>query len=230
MPTAALMATNNDTHREYAVVDAAGVHDPDDGNKVKHVIQEAREDTEIFPHLNNYIAGTNTWDAGLGATLKDPGKRAALRGQILRFLGTYPDYRGLSLDFESLPDDSNAAYMTFIQELYGDLHGRDLRLYVNTAVATGDAELKQIAANSDGIILMNYDQHQTTSEPGPIAGQDWFVANLTRVLKVVPKKKIICAVGNYGYDWTLSIPDPKDRRHPKPKVLNTEDLPVSDAW
>ena len=233
-PTAALMATNNDTHREYAVVDAAGVHDPDDGNKVKHVIQEAREDTEIFPHLNNYIAGTNTWDAGLGATLKDPGKRAALRGQILRFLGTYPDYRGLSLDFESLPDDSNAAYMTFIQELYGDLHGRDLRLYVNTAVATGDAELKQIAANSDGIILMNYDQHQTTSEPGPIAGQDWFVANLTRVLKVVPKKKIICAVGNYGYDWTMSIPAPPKKGHrgkvQQPQVLNTEDLHVSDAW
>ena len=37
-------------------------------------------------------------------------------------------------------------------------------------------------------------------------------------------------MGSYGYDWTLSIPDPKDRRHPKPKVLDTEDLSVSDAW
>ena len=53
---------------------------------------------------------------------------------------------------------------------------------------------------------MNYDEHEATSDPGPIASQNWFVANLTRVLKVVPKEKLICALGNYGYDWTLSIP------------------------
>ncbi len=58
------------------------------------------------------------------------------------------------------------------------MHARNLRLYVNTPVATSDADLKQIAANSDGIILMNYDQHQTTSDPGPIASQEWFVGNL----------------------------------------------------
>jgi len=166
-PTGTLMAVNNDTHRAYPVIDGAAIHDPDDGDKVKHVIQEAREDTEVFPHLNNYIAGTNTWDAGMGGILKDPGKRAALRGQIVRFFTAYPVYRGLSLDFENLPDDATPAYLIFIHELYGDLHPLNLRLYVNTAVATPDADLKQIAANSDGIILMNYDQHQTTSDPGP---------------------------------------------------------------
>ena len=236
--TGTLQATNNDTHRDYAVVDATGVHDPDDGDKVKHVIQASREDTEIFPHLNNYISSSNTWDAGLGVVLKDPTKSAALRGQIVRLLTTYPDYRGLSLDFESLPDNADAAYLTFIQELYADLHSHDLRLYVNTAVSASDADLKQISANSDGIILMNYDQHQTTSDPGPIAGQDWFVDNLTRVLKVVPKKKIICALGNYGYDWTMSIPEAPKKGHQKghggkvekPRVLNTEDLHISDAW
>jgi spore germination protein YaaH len=106
----------------------------------------------------------------------------------------------------------------------------NVRLLVNTAIATSDADLKTIAGNSDGIILMNYDQHQTTSDPGPIASQDWFVANLTRVLKIIPKEKIICAVGNYGYDWALTIPDPKDRKHPKPKVVNTEDFAVTEAW
>ena len=76
------------------------------------------------------------------------------------------------------------AYLTFIQELYGDLHPRNLRLYVNVAAGTEDAYLKQIAANSDGVVLMNYDQHEVESEPGPIAAQDWFIANLTRVLKI----------------------------------------------
>ena len=43
--------------------------------------------------------------------LKDPDKSAALRGQIMRFLIAYPAYRGLSLDFESLPDDADPAYL-----------------------------------------------------------------------------------------------------------------------
>ena len=94
-----------------------------------------------------------------------------------------------------------------------------------------DVYLKQIAANSDFIVLMNYDQHQVESEPGPIAAQDWFLGNLTRVLKTVPKEKLMCAIGNYGYDWTMSMPDPKDRRHPKPRVIDTEELPhVSEVW
>jgi cellulose synthase/poly-beta-1,6-N-acetylglucosamine synthase-like glycosyltransferase/spore germination protein YaaH/peptidoglycan/xylan/chitin deacetylase (PgdA/CDA1 family) len=233
-PSGTLMATNGDTHHEYPVVDGATVHDPDEGDKVKHVIQEAREDTEVFPHLNNYNAAAGEWDSKLGDLLKDGARRAALRQQIDRFFTAYPVYHGLSLDFESLGDDAGPAYMAFIRELYADLHRRGLQLYVNTAVATSDNDLKQIAASSDGIILMNYDEHQTTSDPGPIASQDWFVDNLTRVLKVVPKKKLICAVGNYGYDWTLSNPPaPKKGSHKKPvkpEVIFTDDFPVAEAW
>ena len=211
-PTGTLMAMNNDNHREYPVIDGNTVHDPDDTNKVKRVIQAAKEDTEIFPHLNNYNPAHPDLGSGRWAMLADAGKRAALRQQIVRFFTAYPVYRGLSLDIESLPDDASPAYMIFLQELYGDLHARNLRLYVNATVATTDDDLKQIAANADGVMLMNYDEHQVESEPGPIASQDWFVGNLRRALKIVPKEKLICAVGNYGYDWTLSIPaSPKAR-------------------
>ncbi len=50
----------------------------------------------------------------------------------------------------------------------------------------------------------------------------------------MPKEKLICAVGNYGYDWTLSIPGSPKKGHSakkiKPQVVNTENLSVSDAW
>jgi cellulose synthase/poly-beta-1,6-N-acetylglucosamine synthase-like glycosyltransferase/peptidoglycan/xylan/chitin deacetylase (PgdA/CDA1 family)/spore germination protein YaaH len=229
-PSGTLMMMSGDNIREYPVVEGGTVHDPDDGNRIKHVIQTAKVDTEIFPHLNNYNPHNQSWDANFGDVLKDPVKRAALRGEILSFFTAYPVYRGLSLDFESLPDAADPAYMSFIQQLYAELNARNLRLWVNTAVSTTDDDLRFIAAHSDGIILMNYDQHQTTSDPGPVASQDWFVGNLTRVLKIVPKEKIICAMGSYGFDWTLSIPDPKNKRHPKPQVLNTEDLSVSEVW
>jgi cellulose synthase/poly-beta-1,6-N-acetylglucosamine synthase-like glycosyltransferase/peptidoglycan/xylan/chitin deacetylase (PgdA/CDA1 family)/spore germination protein YaaH len=229
-----LLAINNESHREYPVIDGATVHDPDDLGRIKHVIQDAREDTEIFPHLNNFNSNAQRWDAGVGSLLTDAGHRASLRQQILRFLTAFPAYRGLSLDLESLPDDANPAYITFIKELYADMHPRNLRLYVTTSAGTDNQILKAIAENSDGIVLMNYDEHEVESDPGPIASQDWFVANLNRVLKDVPKEKLMCALGNYGYDWTLSIPPEPKRGHArkksKPEILNTEDLPVADAW
>jgi cellulose synthase/poly-beta-1,6-N-acetylglucosamine synthase-like glycosyltransferase/spore germination protein YaaH/peptidoglycan/xylan/chitin deacetylase (PgdA/CDA1 family) len=229
-PQGSLMMMTSDNLRETPAIEGATVHDPDDGNKVKHVIQVAHTDTEIFPALNNFNPHTQQWDTGVGEVLRDPRKSAAFLDQVMRFLAAYPVYRGLSFDIESIPDEDEAAYLNFVQTLYREMHARKLQLYVNAAVATSDSDLKVIAANSDGIILMNYDEHQTTSAPGPVASQSWFVANLVRVLKVVPKEKIICGVGNYGYDWTLSIPNPKDRHHSKPQVLDTENLSVSDAW
>jgi cellulose synthase/poly-beta-1,6-N-acetylglucosamine synthase-like glycosyltransferase/peptidoglycan/xylan/chitin deacetylase (PgdA/CDA1 family)/spore germination protein YaaH len=233
-PAATLLAMSTDNHHEYAVIEGNTVHDPDDQNRIKRVIQAAKEDTEIFPHLNNFNPNTQSWDPAIAAMLADAGKRAALRQQILRFFASFPAYRGLSLDIENLPDEASPAYMSFLQELYGDLHARNLRLYVNTQILTTDDDFKGIAANSDGVILMNYDEHQIESQPGPIASQEWFVGNLRRVLTLVPKEKLICAVGNYGYDWTLSIPSPTQQRkmagkHPN-LVVTTEDLHVSEVW
>jgi peptidoglycan-N-acetylglucosamine deacetylase len=223
--------------REVRVIDGNTVHDPDDNNRIKRVIQVTRESTEVFPHFTNYNPHTQAWDQATGAMLADPAKRAALRQQLMRFFSAIPYYRGLSLDFESLPDAALPDYMTFVHDLYGDMHPRNLRLYVNVPVSLQDPFMKQLAANSDGIILMNYDQHEIESDPGPIAAQNWFIGNLQHVLKVVPKEKLICAIGNYGYDWEMSIPPapPKHGRNAgkkpaAPKVLNTEDLSVSDVW
>src|ERR1035438_8976849 len=158
-PSRTLMAMSGDNLHEYPVVEGATVHDPDSMSKIKRVIQAAREDTEVFPHLNNYNPRAQTWDAGVGDVLRDQNKRAALRQQILRFFTAFPNYPGLSLDIESLNDDAEPAYLAFIQELYAGMHARNLRLYVNVAATSPDNELKLIAANSDGIVLMNYDEH-----------------------------------------------------------------------
>jgi len=229
-PDGNLMDESSDDRREYRAVDSHGVHDPDEMNKVKNVIAATREDTEIFPNLSSFNPQNQTFDPAIGGVLTDPVKNQALRAQIISFFAGLPVYRGLSLDLENIPDNAQEAYLQFIQALYSEMHARNLRLYINVEISTDDDTLKRMAANSDGLLIMNYDEHEEGSEPGPIASQTWFLDNLKRVLKVVPKEKIICAVGNYGYDWKLSIPDPKDKTHPKPKVLFTDDLSVQDAW
>ena len=114
---------------------------------------------------------TQIWDPAIGDMLADPAQRAALAdadrallyGAALCITGSRSISRAWTTRRCRIPD--------FITELYADLHARNLRLYVNVAVGTEDRYLKQIAANSDGIVLMNYDQHEVDSDPGPIAAQ-----------------------------------------------------------
>jgi peptidoglycan-N-acetylglucosamine deacetylase len=227
MPSGRLQGVTLD-NRSFDVVDARGVHDVDQQDKVKKVIQSQKEDTEIFPLMSNFSMAKQDFDPAIGDLLKDPGKRQSLLDQTMLFLGGMPAYHGISLDLEEVPDDAEAGYQLFIGDLYRRLHEKGLRLYVNTGVGADDQEFKFLASNSDAILLMNYDQHETESDPGPIAGQDWFLANLRRVLKIVPKEKVICAIGNYGYDWTMSIPA---KNGEKPKVLSVDVLDnVQAAW
>ncbi len=215
----------------YRVVDDKGVvHGVDPQNKVRDLIAASKEDTEIFPLISNYDAVRGDWQPVIGQMLLNPQARLNLRTQLDKFFAANPSYRGLSLDFEELPDEAHAAYQTFIGELYQDFRAKNLRLYVNTATATEDDELRFLAANTDGILLMNYDQHENTSGPGPIAAQDWFENNLQRTLKIVPKQKIICAIGNYGYDWTTALPVKGSKSRGELKVLDVQDLSAQDAW
>ena len=209
-PSLELEGTTSDGH-EFPIFQSGVIHDPDENNKVKRVVQQADEDTEIFPHLNNFNAHTQSFDPVMGEVIKNPANRNQIRQEILRLFTAFPGYHGLSFDIENLNDDARPAYLALIQEIYSDLHARHLHLYVNVAASTSSEDLKAISDNSDGVVLMNYDEHEVESQPGPIASQNWFVENLTRVLnsKSVPLDKLICAVGNYGYDWEMSIPDPK---------------------
>ena len=100
------------------------------------------------------------------------------------------------------PSPPRPAFSPSSTDLYADLHSRNLRLYLNTPVGDPDYDIAALAVHSDGLLLMDYDQHQQASVPGPIASQDWFLDNLQQTLKIVPKEKIILAIGSYGYDWT----------------------------
>ena len=112
-----------------------------------------------------------------------------------------------------------------MQELYDELHAKGLKLYIAVPVNDRTFDYAGIAKFSDGLILMNYDQHYPGGEPGAVAGQDWFLKNLQDALKVIPKEKIICAVGNYGYDWAMK----KGQKKGTPPA-DIHHVSVQDAW
>jgi cellulose synthase/poly-beta-1,6-N-acetylglucosamine synthase-like glycosyltransferase/peptidoglycan/xylan/chitin deacetylase (PgdA/CDA1 family)/spore germination protein YaaH len=220
-------------NRAYPVVDSGGVHEVDHERRVANTITAAAEDTEVFPQVNNYDQILGQWNSSVGDFLMHSGSRARFIQQADQFLAANPSYRGLALDFEDIPDEAQPGYMALLAELYKDFQARKLKLYVNAPVDDDAYDLKTMANNADGLLLMNYDQHQAGSDPGPIAAQDWFVDNLRDVLRIVPKDKIICSLGSYGYDWTTTIPEaPKHGKgKPRPaKVLSGEPLATQDAW
>jgi peptidoglycan-N-acetylglucosamine deacetylase len=221
-------------NRAFPVVDGGGVHSVDQENKVARTIAANRVDTEVFPLVNNFDPVKGAFLPLVGDFLKSDAARANFLKQLDTFLAANPNYRGLSLDFEEIPSEAQPGFKSLIAAIYDDFHPRHLRLYVNTPVQDDDYDLKFIADHSDGLLLMNYDQHQADSGPGPIASQDWFIANLKNVLKIVPKEKVICSLGSYGYDWTTSLPPvPKKGEKVKPapeKVLDVLNVSTQEAW
>src|SRR6202012_4864956 len=141
----------------------------------------------------------------IGSFLSNAALRSSFVQQIDTFLAANPSYRGLTIDFQDIPTEAQPGFQALLAAVYSDLHARNLLLYVNAPVNDDDWDLKFVADHSNGLLVMNYDEHNG-DEPGPIASQDWFLDNLKRILKTVPKEKIICSLGSYGYDWSTTLP------------------------
>ncbi len=193
--------------------------------KVMPFLKSEKAQTEVLPLVNNYDPVSNQWDPEATAKfMGDPEARQRFRRELLAFLAT-DQYKGITLDIEAFPESSRADYLTLVEELYGDLRSKGLKLYIAVPVNDKDFDYASVAQNADGIILMNYDQHYPGGTPGAVASQDWFTNNLKDALKVIPREKIIAAVGNYGYDWAMKK-DQKKGTAPS----DVHNVSVQEAW
>ncbi len=207
----------------YDVMDDGKPRPVDD--KVMSFLKGEKAQTEVLPLVNNFDPITNEWRPELTAQfMANPAARQRFRSELMAFLAT-DQYKGLTLDIEAFPESSRGDYRTLVQELYDELHAKGMKLYVAVPVNDKTFDYAGIAKISDGLILMNYDQHYPGGEPGPVASQDWFLKNLQDALKVIPKEKIICAVGNYGYDWAMK----KGQKKGTPPA-DIHNVSVQDAW
>jgi peptidoglycan-N-acetylglucosamine deacetylase len=142
--------------------------------------------------------------------LANPTARQKLSKSLTAFANAQHD-PGIVVDFEQVPDSSQQDFPRFIGDLGNDLHAANLKLMVALPAADWSYDYKTLANEADAVILMNYDFHYPSSEPGPIASQDWFERNIENIVKIVPADKIVMGVANYSYDWpakTKTVPHP----------------------
>jgi cellulose synthase/poly-beta-1,6-N-acetylglucosamine synthase-like glycosyltransferase/spore germination protein YaaH/peptidoglycan/xylan/chitin deacetylase (PgdA/CDA1 family) len=168
-------------------------------------------DIQIMPLLNNFDAATGTWRSReLAAFLSDP----AAERRLLANLEAYVRIRrfaGVVLDFEEVPESSQHAFRQFVVELTARMRGLGGKVLVSLPAADASYDYQFFGQATDGIILMDYDEHWPGSAPGPVASQRWFVKNLGQISRLVPREKVLVGIGSHGYDWIVARKAPPAR-------------------
>jgi cellulose synthase/poly-beta-1,6-N-acetylglucosamine synthase-like glycosyltransferase/spore germination protein YaaH/peptidoglycan/xylan/chitin deacetylase (PgdA/CDA1 family) len=214
-----LQAVDPDTNAMFDVIRGQKVHPVDE--KVMPFLKAEDTEMEVFPVVQNFDG--SDFVPGIVDFLNNAEARARFRREIGLFLAS-DHYRGLMIDFESFPKKGQAGYVALLNELSGDLHAKGMKLYVSVQVRNEDFDYKAISAAVDGVVIMNYDEHFPGGTPGPVASQDWFTDNLESAVQEIPKEKLICAIGNYGYDWAERS---KKEKHPGE---TDKSVSVQEAW
>jgi cellulose synthase/poly-beta-1,6-N-acetylglucosamine synthase-like glycosyltransferase/spore germination protein YaaH/peptidoglycan/xylan/chitin deacetylase (PgdA/CDA1 family) len=168
-------------------------------------------DLSVMALVNN-SDGTVWQTKPLEAMLANPEARKRLEYNLMNYALEMHEV-GICVDFEDVSPRSQSNFKEFAAEFAALLHANALKLMVALPAADWSYDYAFFGKKADAIVLMNYDQHWPASAPGPIAAQDWFIANLTNVLKLVPPEKIMMGIANYGYDW---IEPPKKGKSRKP--------------
>ncbi|HXC88375.1 MAG TPA: hypothetical protein VNU23_11345, partial [Candidatus Cybelea sp.] len=122
--------------------------------------------------LDNYDGAVWRIDE-MAALLANPDARRFLVRNVTEY-AVEAHQSGIVVDFEEVPDASQAHFRQFASELAASLHSASLKLMIALPARDDDYDYEFFGKQCDAIILMNYDQHWLTSPPGPIAAQDWF--------------------------------------------------------
>ena len=159
----------------------------------------------LLPMVQN--AKDGVWDgAGLAKLLADPAERTRLVTRLAAYIVTN-HANGIVLDFEDVPAKAQADYRLFLAEAHTAFAPHGWLISIAAPFDDGDWDYAAYGKLTDRLILMAYDQHWETSGPGPIAAEPWFAATLKTRLETLDPAKVIVAIGNYSYDWTVGVKD-----------------------
>ena len=164
------------------------------------LIRQQRPDIPVLPLVQNYK--NEQWNSDvLVHAISTEAARQKLIAALLDVVAKN-NFGGLTVDIEEVPAKSQTDLYIFVNELHQELQKRDLILAQAVPFDNEDWNYTAFASITDYLMLMGYDQHWSTGEAGPVAGEDWFESILKkRMQELSPAKTIVC-IGNYGYDWS----------------------------
>jgi cellulose synthase/poly-beta-1,6-N-acetylglucosamine synthase-like glycosyltransferase/peptidoglycan/xylan/chitin deacetylase (PgdA/CDA1 family)/spore germination protein YaaH len=174
------------------------VIDVDD--KALDLIQASKPDTPVLPLVQNYK--NEEWNEDvLVKSIATEQSRSQLIDALLASVQKNK-FGGVTLDVEEVPARYQTDLFIFVDELHKEFQQRGLILAQAVPFDNPDWNYRAYASITDYLMLMAYDQHWSTGEAGPVAGQDWFDSTLKkRMAELNPGRTVVC-FGNYGYNWS----------------------------
>ena len=165
------------------------------------IIASAKRPPAVMPLIHNSFDGSSNGPLA-DALLINPAARATLVAKLVAQAKSQ-GYGGYVFDFENLSEAGLAQYPAMIREARAALQPLGREVWVATPFDDPAWPLKALQVEADTLVLMAYDEHWGTGEPGPVVSQDWFETALDKALNDLDPAKTIVALAGYGYDWTL---------------------------
>ncbi|MDR0656720.1 MAG: glycoside hydrolase [Treponema sp.] len=132
-------------------------------------------------------------------------KEGAVRKQLIAdLLEASRYYDGLQIDFELVPAKDGGNFLSFLTELRAGLSGKMFTIALPARLKTLQDDVydyRKISPLVDRVLVMAYDEHWSTSAPGPIASMSWCRSVASYSLSVLEPEKLVMGIPFYGRTW-----------------------------
>jgi len=109
-------------------------------------------------------------------------------------------FQGLNVDFENLAPADYPLLIPFLQRMKAEFAPHGLTVSADLE-APKPLNWRAVSRVCDFVVVMAYDEHSSTSHPGPISSMNWFRQVLLRAVNNIPREKLVLGLANYAYDW-----------------------------
>ncbi|MDR0878439.1 MAG: glycoside hydrolase [Treponema sp.] len=134
---------------------------------------------------------------------------AERKALIADLLAAAENFDGLQIDFENIPQRDAGNFLSFLAELRSGLRNKifTVALPARTKTLNNDIyDYAKIKPLVDQILVMAYDEHWSTSAPGPIASLSWCKSVAEYSLSVIGREKLVMGIPFYGRAWGNTNP------------------------
>ena len=137
----------------------------------------------------------------------DPAALARAAGEVARRL-TSGGYRGVVIDLEGFAAADRDVVTAAVRAIADSArrHGVSPIAVAVPAVDTTVFHGRDLVPSADYLLVMLYDQHWTTSAPGPLAAPEWVRGATQLRVAEVGAAHIVAALPLYGYRWPTTGP------------------------
>ena len=160
----------------------------------------------LMAMVTNAVGGRFHADAVRRLAADQP-SLARAAGEIARRAAA-GNYHGLVIDLEGFVATDRDVTSLVVRAIADSARARSVRpiAVAVPAVDTATFPGRSFVPAADYLLVMLYDQHWTTSAPGPLAAPDWVRAATALRVAEVGAQHVIAALPLYGYRWPTSGP------------------------